>query len=310
MEYSNELKVGAAIIIAAFAAFAGVRFFQDIPLFGSSYTLYAEFDNANGLVPGNPVRMRGVKVGSVEGVRLAPDTQLVRVQLQLEQGPRIPKGSYAQVAGISALGGVHISITPGPQDNPQLPSGGTLAPPPEQPLLQRLSDRAPALTSKADSLLTGANTTVAAVRQQFGNENSDLRRTLASIRATAGSLEELTEAEKGNIQRLIRNLEGVSSDLRAFTGENGDSLDAAVHRLNRSLDRLNRSLASLENTSATLDSVTTKLNRGDGTAGRLLNDPGLYVKMDSIAVRTNRLLLDLQENPSRYLDDMTLVKMF
>jgi phospholipid/cholesterol/gamma-HCH transport system substrate-binding protein len=148
------------------------------------------------------------------------------------------------------------------------------------------------------------------VRQQFGNENSDLRRTLASIRATAGSLEELTEAEKGNIQRLIRNLEGVSSDLRAFTGENGDSLDAAVHRLNRSLDRLNRSLASLENTSATLDSVTTKLNRGDGTAGRLLNDPGLYVKMDSIAVRTNRLLLDLQENPSRYLDDMTLVKMF
>jgi phospholipid/cholesterol/gamma-HCH transport system substrate-binding protein len=126
----------------------------------------------------------------------------------------------------------------------------------------------------------------------------------------SNNLEDVTESEKDNIQKLLRNLEGISSDLRAFTGENGDSLDIAVRRLNQSLDRLNRSLASFERTSATLDTVTTKLNQGTGTAGRLLNDPGLYMKLDSAATQTNSILSDFKENPGRYLEDMTLVKVF
>ena len=84
MQYTNELKVGAAIIFAAFAAFLGIRFFQDVPLLGSSYRLYAQFEDVGGLVPGNPVRMKGVKVGSVENVELDPKTQKVRVRLQFE----------------------------------------------------------------------------------------------------------------------------------------------------------------------------------------------------------------------------------
>jgi phospholipid/cholesterol/gamma-HCH transport system substrate-binding protein len=310
MQYSNELKVGAAIVLAAVVAFAGVRFFQNVPLFGSSYVLYAEFDDAGGLTGGNPVRMKGVKVGSVDRVRLDPKTQTVRVRLQMQRGPVIPKGSQAQVSGISALGGVHVKITPGPRANAQLAPGSTLEAPAEGSSLDQLTAQAPALASKADSVLTGANATLAGLNRQLRNPDSDLRRTLASLRAMSGDLEQITEAEAETIRRLLRNLEGISGDLQAFTSENGDSLDVAVHRLNRSLTRLNRSLASFEKTSATLDTITTKLNSGQGTAGRLVNDPGLYTKLDSAAARTNRLLLDFQENPGRYLNDMTLVKVF
>jgi len=310
MEYSNELKVGAAIVIAAFVAFAGIRFFQDVPLFGSSYTLYAEFDNANGLVSGNPVRMKGVKVGSVEGVRLNPETQKVRVRMKLERGPHVPEESQARVSGISALGGVHVNILPGPRENPQLASGTTLSSPESTSAISRLKSRAPALAGKADSVLTGANTTIASLNRQLQNPDSDLRQTLASLRNMSNDLEDVTGKEKETIRRLLQNLEGVSSDLKAFTGENSDSLGLAVQRLNSSLDRLDKSLASFQETSATLDTITTKLNRGDGTAGRLVNDPGLYVKMDSAAARANRILLDFQENPDRYLEDMTLVKVF
>lgn len=310
MQYSNELKVGAAIVIAVFVAFAGIRFFQDVPLFGSSYTLYAEFDNANGLVSGNPVRMKGVKVGSVERVRLNPETQKVRVKMKLERGPQIPKGSQATVAGISALGGVHVSILPGPKENPQLASGTTLAAPESSSAISQLKSRAPALAGKADSVLTGANVTIASLNRLLQSPNSDLRRTLRSLREMSGDLSDITGGEKKNLRRLIRNLEGISSDLKAFTGENSDSLDLAVRRLNSALDRLNKSLASFQNTSAKLDQIATKLNQGEGTAGRLINDPSLYMKLDSAAARTNRLLLDFQEDPSRYLEDMTLVKVF
>ena len=310
MQYSNELKVGAAIVLAAVVAFAGVRFFQNVPLFGSSYTLYAEFDDAGGLTAGNPVRMKGVKVGSVDRVRLDPATQTVRVRLQMQRGPVVPEGSQAQVSGISALGGVHVKITPGPQDNAQIAPGSTLAPPSEGSSLDQLTAQAPALASKADSVLTGANATLAGLNRQLLDPDSDLRRTLTSLRAMSGDLEQITEAEKETLRTLLQNLEGISGDLKAFTGENGDSLDVAVHRLNQSLTRLNRSLASFEKTSATLDTITTKLNSGHGTAGRLVNDPGLYTKLDSAAARANRVLLDFQKRPGRYLDDMTLVKVF
>lgn len=310
MEYSNELQVGAAIVLAAFVAFLGIRFFQDVPLFGSSYPLYAEFDDANGLVSGNPVRMKGVKVGSVDEVQLNRETQKVRVRMKVERGPHIPEGSRAQVSGISALGGVHISIVPGSRQNPQISPGATLGPPSAESSLSQLTTQAPALASKADSVLTGANVTIAGLNRQLQDPNSDLRRTLASLQQMSGTLEQVTAAEKDNIRELIQNLEQVSSDLSTFTGENRDSLGVAVRRLNMSLARLNRSLTSFERTSATLDTLTTKLNEGDGTAARLVNDPGLYVKLDSAAARTNRILLDFKQNPSRYLDDMTLVKVF
>ena len=219
MQYSNELKVGAALVIAALVAFAGVRFFQNVPLFGSSYTLYAEFENAGGLVSGNPVRMKGVKVGSVEEVRLNPETQKVRARLQLERGPTIPEGSSAQVSGISALGGVHVRVVPGPKENPPIAPGSTLPAPAEGSALKQLTDQAPALASKADSVLTGANTTIDGLNRWRQRPDSDLRRTLGSLRNVTGDLEEVSAAEKENIQQLIRNLERVSGNVEELTGD-------------------------------------------------------------------------------------------
>jgi phospholipid/cholesterol/gamma-HCH transport system substrate-binding protein len=52
------------------------------------------------------------------------------------------------------------------------------------------------------------------------------------------------------------------------------------------------------------------MNEGEGTIGRLVNDDGLYMKLDSAATEANGLLRDLRDDPSRYLKDMTLVKVF
>lgn len=310
MQYSNEVKVGAAIVLAVIAAILGVRFFQDLPLFEDSYVVHAQFDDAGGLTSGNPVQMKGVRVGSVESVELDQDGQSVQVRLRIDEDIQIPNGSHAKVSGFSGFGGVRLTIIPGPRENPPLSAGATLTGPPEGTVLERITDQAPALASKADSVLTNTNTTMAELAEQLQNPNSDLRQTLASTRKMTKDLAAVTDAEKENIQALLQNLRAISSDLKAFTGENADSLDLVVRRLNQSLNRLDRGLASFNRTSATLDTITTKLNNGTGTAGRLLNDPGLYMRLDSTVVRTNRLLRDFKQNPGRYLDNMTLVRVF
>lgn len=310
MQYSNELKVGAALLLSALLFFAGLRFFQDLPLFEGSYVLKATFEEAGGLSEGNPVTMKGVSVGTVERVRLDQGEQVVRVEMRIDEGIRVPEGSNARVSGFSGVTGVRLVIEPGPADNPALASGATLSPPPQGTVLERLSDQAPALASKADSVLSSTSATMSALRNQLQNPESDLRGTLQALRQTMEDIESITQAEKSTVKDLLTNLEAVSSDLRAFTRSNGDSLSVAVDRLNRSLAHLDRSLASFERTTATLDEITTKINEGDGTMGRLLNDPSLYTRLDSAAARTNSILRDLEDDPGRYLGEMTLMKVF
>ena len=315
MKYSSEIKVGVAILVAVGVFFAGLRFFQDLPIFQDSYTMSAQFDDAGGIVSGNPVRMKGVSIGTVQSVVLDQETQLVTVRFRVNEGVDIPEGSYAEVTGFSALSGVRLSIVPGPSSNPALPANATLSGPPKGDVLERLSDQAPVLATKADSVLTNTNTAVQALGQQLDDPGSDLRRLLSSLRKTARNLQTMTDGNDAALRATIRNLEAISADLERFTGSDADTLEAnnmgkTMARLNRSLTRLDTTLARLETTSAHLSHVSRKMNEGNGTIGRLVNDDGLYVKLDSAATEANGLLRDLRDNPSRYLKDMTLVKVF
>jgi len=310
MKYSSELKVGAALLLTVLVFFAGVRFFQALPLFDQGYVLTAEFEEAGGLSRGNPVEMKGMNVGTVSSLELDQTEQVVRVRLRMNEGIQVPEGSNARVAGFSGVTGVRVVIDPGPASNPPLSSGQALSPPPQGTILERLSDQVPTLATKTDSVLTSTNATMGALDRQLNDPESDLRATLRALRGTMESVERVADTERESIQDLLQNLRAVSDDLRRFTDERGDSLNVTVDRLNSSLARLERSLASFERTSATLDEMTRKMNEGTGTVGRLLNDPSLYRRLDTTAARTTRLLLDFQNDPSRYVDGMTLMKVF
>jgi len=47
---------------------------------------------------------------------------------------------------------------------------------------------------------------------------------------------------------------------------------------------------SLNATSANLEGLTGRLNRGEGTAGKLLTDDALYQRMDSLTARLDTVL--------------------
>lgn len=310
MKYSNEIKVGLALLASVAIFYAGLRYLQDISIFKSSYPMQVEFDEANGLVSGNPVELKGVNVGSVESVRLDQQRQKVVVRFRVEEDVTIPEGSYAEASGFSALSGVRLSITPGPSSNPPLEPGSSLQPPPGGDVLERLSDQAPELATKLDSTLTSADRALGGIARLVQDSSSTVNGALRNLEATLANLERATNLKQNSVRDLVANLEAISTDLRTFTGESSDTLSLAAGNLNRSLARLDRNLAALETTTASLNEVVAKMNNGEGTFGRLLNDPSLYIRLDTTAARTNRILLDVQRNPRRYLEDMTLVKVF
>lgn len=317
MTFSNELKVGLAVIAAIVVFIFGFRFFQNLPLFGSAYELETSFANAQGLTQGNPVHINGVQVGEVKDLRLAPEEGAVYVRFGIDSRYTVPEGSRTSVTGFSALSTVQLAINLGPQGNPPVEAGGFV--PSTQTasgeMMSMISDRGPTLLSRADTALVAASSALQSADRLLSNPESDLQQTLAALRGTAASLNAVLAQEEQRIRATIRNFSAASEDLSAFTDSTltpaaSDSLRRAIAQLTRTLDGLDRNMAALESTTARLDAIVTKVDRGEGTLGRLVNDDALYVKLDSAATSMNEVLRDLKRNPRRYLKDMGLIEIF
>ena len=105
-------------------------------------------------------------------------------------------------------------------------------------------------------------------------------------------------------------MEATTGNLDTLTATAGDSLNYTLSQLNGMLARLDTSLVELEGTTTTLNSILNKIDQGEGTLGLMVNDPGLYHRLDSTVYNLNELLVDFQEHPVRYMRALRLFDVF
>lgn len=113
-ESVTEVIVGAAVIVAAggFLAYAAQATGFAVGA-GSDMTLSASFRSIEGVAVGTDVRMAGVKIGSVTGMTLNPETYRADTVLTLTSDVPIPDDSSAVIASEGLLGGNFVEIVPG-----------------------------------------------------------------------------------------------------------------------------------------------------------------------------------------------------
>ena len=297
-------------MVSALIFLLGYRYLQDVPLLSGTSSYYSVLKDAEGLINGNPVRLRGVKVGSVIGVRYDPDADSIRVDFKVSRDIRIYEGSSVDITGIDALGGVRLELELGPTTNPVIEPGRRVGYANGSDMLADLTARAPKLVDRTDSVLAGLDETLDSVTGMLNDPGSDLRRSLSSLRATASTLERTLEGESESIGGILRNLEQITGSVNEAVGGEEDSLAAAVADLRASLASLRGMTDALHETTDRLDRITAKIDSGEGTLGMLVNDPGLYLQLDSAAKNLNTLLADFKAHPRRYLRELKLVDIF
>jgi phospholipid/cholesterol/gamma-HCH transport system substrate-binding protein len=309
MRLSNELKVGIAIVIATLVFVVGVRYFANLPLFGGTYQLFAEFADGGGLVTGNPVRINGVVVGQVEQVALDIEQRTVRVRFHVGSDVAIPTGSHASIGGLAVLGQVMLDVQLGPAGNPPIPPGGTIPGRADDPVSDLMA-RAPGLVGRADTALIAVSQILSETRMMLGDPDSDFRLAMANLRNATSSMNQLVRAEQARVGRVLAGFEETSANLARFSGEAADSVAIAMGNLNRVLVRADTGFASLEIAAARLDTLMARITAGEGTAGLLVNDTTLYYQLDSLVNNLNRMVADFEENPGRYLRQLRLISIF
>jgi len=107
-----ETAIGAVVIAAAigFVVYASQVGGRQAT---GGYALNAAFRNVEGVSVGTDVRLAGIRVGSVTGLDLDPETYEARATFTVDGALRIPEDSDVKVASEGLLGGSFLEITPG-----------------------------------------------------------------------------------------------------------------------------------------------------------------------------------------------------
>jgi len=111
-----ETVMGGVVLLVAisFVVFA----FRSSGLSSTGgYEIRAQFDDASGLAIGTDVRLAGVKVGTVSGQRLDPDSFQANVTFQIDKGIMLPADSSARILPDGLLGGNFVALEPGGEDD-------------------------------------------------------------------------------------------------------------------------------------------------------------------------------------------------
>lgn len=132
----TELSVGFFVLVGIVClGYLAVKLGKLEVMGSGGYTVVADFSSVAGLKPGDPVEIAGVKIGRVEGIRLAEDR--ARLELRLQDGVQLQEDVIASVRARGLIGDKFILITPGASDK-IIPAGGKIRETDSPPDLQDL----------------------------------------------------------------------------------------------------------------------------------------------------------------------------
>lgn len=284
MEYQvrNLTALGVLVLVAGAVFIWGFFFLIGDPIGVSGDEVIVVMDDGAGLTRGNPIQLNGVQVGTVRSVALDPPNG-VTVRIRIDNDIRFPADTRA-VARTDVFGTNTVELVPG-SALVALEGGDTIQGMTRQPLMTlatELGSQARGIMASADSLLSPRAV-------------SDLQATAAELPAAAQQMRaafgELSLAA-GALRRTAEEIE--RSQAGAATGE-------TLAEVRASARAATETLAVMEVSMQSLASVLGKVDRGEGTLGRLVNDTSLYTDLGATLRRVQALTADVQENPGRYL---------
>ena len=89
---------------------------------------------------------------------------------------------------------------------------------------------------------------------------------------------------------------------RATSGIDSARVDSTIQSVRAATANMASLTADLKQTSAKLDSIVAKVDNGNGTVAKALNDPGAYNDVRALIQHMDSLITDVKRNPKRYIN--------
>jgi phospholipid/cholesterol/gamma-HCH transport system substrate-binding protein len=252
----------------------------------------ASFASVAGLDDKAAVRVAGVRVGRVDGIRL--DGSRAMVTLLLEKPVDLTEGATARIANMGLLGDKYVELVPGPAGGSPLAEGAVLP------------GTTPPGFDEAMAKLDAIGTSIQEVTGSLGEGLSGdrLNALFASIQATSEQIRMLVEENRAAIRGTMNNAESASATLARELPRLADEMARAVTEIGNLVSENRPDVAAttanvreltekLQTSVDNLNVITGKIAAGEGTIGKLVADDTaheeLVTTLDSIQTGVSTL---------------------
>ncbi len=292
MSRKTEIQVGATVLVALGLLLWGVAWLSSVARAQLQRVWHVSFPEGGGLQEGNDAHVNGVRKGSVRAVRLAGDRVIVDVALSNEI--TITHDSQVAVRSFSMMGDRIVEVTYRPTGG-QWSTGDTIPGIYEKGLPDVMSDLGRATNGVAAIALQLDSLAVALARQ------GGLARTAEDWRAMTRDLRQAVTENRAALHTTMQNFADASTSARGLLVDRREDLSQALDHFSAAAGNLDRLSVRLDSLRSTLQITADRLNRGEGTAGKLMTDEKLYAEMRSSVRELRALIADIKANPRKYL---------
>jgi phospholipid/cholesterol/gamma-HCH transport system substrate-binding protein len=265
----SQLRVGLTVLFASVTLAVLIFVMSGTGgWFTRKIALRSFFDNAGGLREGAPVRLAGVDIGNVTGIRIVAGRPTAPVEVMMKVNTEylfsLRKDSVTLLSTAGILGETFVDVDSSTAKGPAAADGDTLAAR-DQPDIQDVVRASQGTLQNIDTLLKRVD------------------RIVAFIESGQGSIGKVIydPALYNQLNATVAEFKGLVDDIQSGKGSLGPLLTSD--------EAYKKAIAAIDKVNALIDD----LQQGKGSAGKLLKDPELYDNTNKTIANVRKLTDDI-----------------
>lgn len=293
--WTNEVIVGASILLAIFIVIFGYIYLREIPVRRSGFEIDIVFKNVTGLEVGDHITVSGLRVGRVQKMTL--EDKFVKVRAWLDGSIHFPKDSRAAIRSIGMIGEKYVDLMLGSSAE-NLHENDRI----QGIYIDDLADAGGAmknLMTETGALLGKLNTVMDSMLAR--ETHLVLSKTIANTERFTQRLDATLARNGGRLEHSLANLDSILQALHSSWRRNESKLDSTLYGLSKGTRHVPEVVARLDSVLKTTNKLLTSIDQQRGAVGKAIYDDSLYVRANEAVEQLNAILAEVKKNPQRYL---------
>jgi phospholipid/cholesterol/gamma-HCH transport system substrate-binding protein len=276
---SVELKVGfLVVVVASLIAYMSMQVSQDPSYMGRSTGAWFLISDAGGVVKNSAVRMAGIPIGIIKDIRLQDG--MARIDMSLRPDIKLTVSAHVEIKAQGILGDKHVELNPGIPTDPPLPANGQILNVKDKGSIDNLISQVSEITGSLKSVAKTLQESV----EDDGTRRHILGRIVSNIERITADVSNITADNKEKVNDIMDQVRKITGTLDEMVNDPGDQgLKKQWKKLTKSLDRV-------ESIMKNVDEITAKINKGEGTIGKLINDEETVEELNTAISGVNSML--------------------
>ncbi|MCC6278034.1 MAG: MCE family protein [Oligoflexia bacterium] len=276
---SIEFKVGLFVLVCVGIVVAmSLQISKDPNAIGGGQYYDVLLPNANGVFKNSTIRMAGIPVGTIKTITL--ENGNARLLLSLRPDLKLTKSASVEVKPSGILGDKFVEIKTGNPGDEPLPPGGRILIVKDTASFDAVLDKVGQIAD--DFSVVASNLKKATTGE--GDPNTPLGRIVMNVEDLTADLRDFTSENKNRLTNTVTSLERITKNLDQFIGDETDD------GFKRNWQKMAKSLGKVDKILTNVDEITSKVNDGKGTLGKLINDETTVEELNHAISGVNRML--------------------